>query len=139
MSVSRHHSTNRTSQSRPRNSHNSPVASVPYLPQVESLFIPDGAVSEEATELLQEFVHPRLNPEDTLIDEEQGPNNDDTDADGERKARANLSWWKRPSPLWYVSCSVHLCRTYLFMDEVQVTCGIAIRVGIDSSDTSASY
>src|ERR1700733_14273922 len=100
MSVSRHHSRNRASQSHPRNSHNPSVASVPYLPQVESLFIPDGAVSEEATEFLQEFVHPRLNPEDTLIDEEQGPNNDDTDADGERKARANRPWWKRPSPLW---------------------------------------
>jgi hypothetical protein len=136
MSVSRHHSRNRASQSRPRSSRNPSIASVAYLPQAESLFIPGGAVSEEATGLLQDFVHPCLNPEDTLIDEEQEPNNDDTDADGERKARANLPWWKRPSPLWYVSCGI---QTDLFMDEVQVTCGIAIRVGIDSSDASTSY
>jgi len=124
MSVSRHHSRNRSSQSRPRNSRNASVASVPYLPQVESLFIPGGAVSEEATQLLQ----------DTLIDEEHGPINNDTDADGELKARANLPWWKRPSPLWCVSCSIH----YVKQTYLRTRCRLLLALPFASVSTAAT-
>ena len=100
MSVSRNHSRlGRASRSRPRNSHNSSLASIPYLPQVEDLILTDGAVGGEAADLLQDFVHPGHNPEETLTDEEEDTSDD---TDGERTARANLPWWKRPSPLWYV-------------------------------------
>jgi hypothetical protein len=71
------------------------VASIPYLPQAGSLIIPDGLVGEEATELLQEFLHPRP-PHGT----EQEPTSDDTN--DERASRGNLPWWKRSSPTWLV-------------------------------------
>jgi len=99
MSPSRDHSTNRVSRSRPRNSRTPSVASIPYLPQAESLILPDGAVGEEATELLQDLVYPRR---ETLIDEEEEDSPTDNETDNEHATRINLPWWKRPSPLWSV-------------------------------------
>ncbi len=47
------------SRSRPHSSRNSSRHSVPYLPHgPDALLYPEGAVSEEAVELLHEFVHP---------------------------------------------------------------------------------
>jgi len=71
--------------------------SVPYVPQPESLVIPDGPVGEEATELLNEFVHPHHHGSaDTLAGSKTS--DDDTEDDG--IASSKLPWWKRPSPWW---------------------------------------
>lgn len=71
----------------------------PYVPQPESLILPDGPVGEEATELLNEFVHPnRPGTEDTLVvsDDNEGASDDE----GKVDKGFRLPWWRRPSPLW---------------------------------------
>ncbi|KAF5369159.1 hypothetical protein D9615_009966 [Tricholomella constricta] len=73
------------SQSR---AHRSPSPG-PYVPQPESLILPDGAVGDEAAELLEDLVH---------------PNHEDLDADADYRLRKeshkHLPWWKTPSPWW---------------------------------------
>ncbi|KAF8163650.1 major facilitator superfamily domain-containing protein [Crassisporium funariophilum] len=70
----------------------------PYVPQPESLILPDGAVGEEATELLQEFVHPHhYGPEETLVDSDSSTESIDDEIHDKTH---NLPWWKRPSPWW---------------------------------------
>ncbi|PPQ91426.1 hypothetical protein CVT25_014314 [Psilocybe cyanescens] len=71
--------------------------SLPYVPQPESLILPDGAVGEETAELLEEFVHPHHSPEETLIGSEN-PAEDESDDEPGKKLRK--PWWKRPSPWW---------------------------------------
>lgn len=95
----RSHSRTRTSRSRPRNSRDPSAASIS---QVQSLILPDGTVGEEATQLLQDFVHPRDDVEETLLEEDEV---DHTISDDERDNRY-LPWWKRPSPLWSVGFCV---------------------------------
>jgi hypothetical protein len=86
MSSSRH-----SSHARSRASRHTP-SSAPYVPQPESLILPDGPVGEEAAELLAELVH--HHHEDTLT-----PDADDDDIE-DAVARRHLPWWKRPSPWW---------------------------------------
>ncbi len=77
---------------------NATASSRSYLDDPESLILPDGPVSGEATELLAEFVHPHHHaPEETLVGSSDGEDDDEPDA------KARRPWWKRPSPWWYVS------------------------------------
>jgi len=77
-------------------------SSVPYVPQAESLILPDGVVGEEVAELLTEFDHPNHHQdENTIIGlEDDVGNSDDRLADNEAE---KVPWWKRPSPWWSVS------------------------------------
>jgi hypothetical protein len=71
----------------------------PYLSQPESLILPDDPVGGEATELLNEFVHPnRHSTEETLIRSDNNPGASDDEGKVDKKFK--LPWWKRPSPLW---------------------------------------
>ncbi|KDR73681.1 hypothetical protein GALMADRAFT_251462 [Galerina marginata CBS 339.88] len=89
------HSRERPSHSRPRTSRNTTSSSVPYVPQAESLILPDGPVGQEATELLTEFVHPHHHTaEETLVGSSEGESDDDVDK------KPKLPWWRRPSPWW---------------------------------------
>jgi hypothetical protein len=59
------------------------------------LILPDGAVGEEAAELLTEFVHPNYHQDEGAIiglEDDDGNSND--------KKAGKLPWWKRPSPWW---------------------------------------
>lgn len=76
-------------------------SSVPYVPQAESLILPDGAVGEEAAELLAEFVHPNHHQDEGTIGLEDDDGNSD-DKLANKKAR-KLPWWKRPSPWWLLA------------------------------------
>ena len=69
---------------------------------MQSLILPDGTVGEEATQLLQDFVHPRNDVEETLLEEDEV---DHTIGNDERDNRY-LPWWKRPSPWWSVGFCV---------------------------------
>ncbi|KAF8969597.1 major facilitator superfamily domain-containing protein [Flammula alnicola] len=83
-------------------SRNTTSSQVLYVPQAESLILPDGPVGEEAAELLNEFVHPhRHGTEETLVGLEEASKgtSDDNDLDKKRKA----PWWKRPSPWWLIT------------------------------------
>lgn len=72
------------------------------------MVFPDGPISEENAELLNEFVHPHHHQsEDTLIESEP----DDADSSG---ALQSLPWWKRPSPLWQVHLAYKLHRKITF-------------------------
>lgn len=93
--------------SRPRASRNSSRASLAYLPQGgESLLLPDGPIGEEATELLQEFVHPHRSAGHVLADDrEDAAAEDDSASDAASvEQRKKLPWYRRPSPLW---CAAH--------------------------------
>ena len=64
------------SRLRSQNAHSEPESSVPYLSQgPDALLLPEGSLSEEAVELLHEFVHPhrhdkrRAGTEDTIVAE----------------------------------------------------------------------
>ncbi|KII88321.1 hypothetical protein PLICRDRAFT_41492 [Plicaturopsis crispa FD-325 SS-3] len=78
------------------------AASVAYVPQPESLTLPDGVVGEGAAELLQEFVHPHAQhgAEETLIDADAGSEPLDEEERQEIARRKKLPWWKRPSAVW---------------------------------------
>lgn len=93
--------------SRQRNSRNSSrAASIAYLPQdPESLALPEGGISAEATELLHEFVHPHheAGERDRLLAVES-PTDDDSDT-ASLEIRSKMPWHKRPSPAWYVDLS----------------------------------
>ncbi|KAF4615419.1 hypothetical protein D9613_002574 [Agrocybe pediades] len=88
-----------TPTARPRlSSRTTTSTSVPYVPQPESLIIPDGPVGEEAAELLTEFVHPhQRSSADTLVDSDEDENSKD-----EQNKKSQLPWWKRPSPWWLI-------------------------------------
>lgn len=75
------------------------------ISQPESLILPDGPIGVEAAELLEEFVNPHQQSrghglETTLVvtDEPTGLEQEDLDLD----KGPDISWWKRPSPWWYV-------------------------------------
>jgi hypothetical protein len=72
-------------------------ADQPYVGHAESLVLPEGPVSGQTAELLQEFVHPRHRDsqatENTLTGEEWSEENEVADM-------KKLPWWKRPSPYW---------------------------------------
>lgn len=69
--------------------------SAPYVSQPEGLILADGAVGEDAVELLGELVH-HHEAEETLIGAPENVIHDD---------QLGLPWWKRRSALW----SVLLC------------------------------
>ena len=82
--------------SRPRVSRASSRASLAYLPQGgESLILEDGPIGEEATELLQDLVHPHRH---VLIEDEEDDRDESDIASIEQRKR--LPWYKRPSPWW---------------------------------------
>lgn len=81
------------SHSRSRTSRNRTSSLGPYVPQAEGLILPDGAVGEMTTELLNELVH--HHSENTPISEDTGA----SDAD---PSKLKPSWWRRPSPWWLV-------------------------------------
>ncbi|KAH9484438.1 putative membrane protein [Psilocybe cubensis] len=85
------------SPQRPQQSRTVTSTSQPYVPQPESLILPDGAIGEEAAELLGEFVHPHHIPEETLVGSDD-PMEDGSDDELDKRSR--LPWWKRPSPWW---------------------------------------
>ncbi|KAF9444748.1 MFS general substrate transporter [Macrolepiota fuliginosa MF-IS2] len=64
-----------------------------YVGQAEELILPEGPISEQTAELLQEFVHPHM-VEDTLADEQS------SEEEEELSKVRSLPWWKRPSPWW---------------------------------------
>ncbi|KAG5636197.1 hypothetical protein H0H81_008867 [Sphagnurus paluster] len=81
-----------------------PSSPGPYVPQPESLILPDGALGEEAAGLLEDLVH--HHPHHRRI-EDENEREDDFDADADyhrgREHHKQLPWWKRPSP-WWVLC-----------------------------------
>ncbi|KAH9952018.1 MFS general substrate transporter [Amylocystis lapponica] len=76
----------------------------PLLPQgPEALINPDVPISEEVSELLQEFVHPHHHDhEATLVQTEgdQAPGGGDDVPD--LNWTQDLPWWKKPSPWWFI-------------------------------------
>ncbi|KAH8116885.1 MFS general substrate transporter [Phellopilus nigrolimitatus] len=100
------------SRSRQRRSHHASSSSVPYLSQgPDALLLPEGPVTEEAVELLHEFVHPRhrdkhrADPDGTLVEEtvesaEEESGGEDVGEEEDREALKLLPWYRRPSPLW---------------------------------------
>jgi hypothetical protein len=61
--------------------------STPYVPQPESLILPDGPIGEEAAELLTDLLHPHP----SLVH--------DHDNEDDIKHEA-LPWYRTPSALW---------------------------------------
>ncbi|THG94666.1 hypothetical protein EW026_g6843 [Hermanssonia centrifuga] len=98
--VSREPSSSRA-PSRARGSRNSSRASLAYLPQgPEDLLLTEGAIGEEAAELLQEFVHPHQH-EAEHIDVEEDESDVASDV-ASTELRKEVLWYKRPSPLWFL-------------------------------------
>ncbi|KIJ94708.1 hypothetical protein K443DRAFT_350615 [Laccaria amethystina LaAM-08-1] len=71
-------------------------SSNPYVPTAGSLTLAYGAVDEEATEFLTQFVHP---PHNQYGGGDVG-NSDDALMENKTK---KLPWWKTPSPLWLLT------------------------------------
>lgn len=108
------------SRSRPGNSRNPSVNSVPYLPHVpNALTLAEGPVSQEAVGLLQDYVHPRRRAvgqkptEDTVANAETAPflggqsvgsDGGETEggSDGQDWETKQRPWYRRASPWWYV-------------------------------------
>jgi hypothetical protein len=88
------------SQSRHRVSDREIPAGQPYTSRAEEPIHPEGSVSKQTPEFLEELVHPRHHDsyatEDTLAEEEW------SDEDERAKMR-KLPWWRRPTPWWYVA------------------------------------
>ncbi|KAI0957937.1 hypothetical protein AcW1_006164 [Taiwanofungus camphoratus] len=99
--------------SRSRHSRNTSASSVLFLPAgPEALINPDGPIDDEVVELLNEFVHPhRHDLDQTLVEEEPevdveavgAPADEDEQGGPTLESRQTLPWWKRPSPLWFLS------------------------------------
>ncbi|KAH8106787.1 MFS general substrate transporter [Cristinia sonorae] len=90
--------------SRPRNSRSSSIDAYHYSGTPSNLVIPDGQVTEETVELLQELVHPLHESEETLTGTEE-PESDPEDVHNFQKLaeeRSKLPWHKRPSPWWFL-------------------------------------
>ncbi|PCH37836.1 MFS general substrate transporter [Wolfiporia cocos MD-104 SS10] len=109
-------SSSRRPASRQRGSRNPSLASLARVPEGPAALInPEGQLSNETAELLHEFVHPhRHESEDTLIQEEveevaeEGTPEFDGSSDGDNEEaaaawRESLPWWRRPSPIWFLS------------------------------------
>lgn len=85
--------------SRPRTSRNSSRAPAAYFGQPEDVVLPEGTLGEEATELLQEFVHPHHR--DTLVEEGGTAEDDEVESIAASvEERKTLPWYRRPSALW---------------------------------------
>ena len=97
---------NSRAPSRPRASRNSSRASVAYLPYgAESALLPEAPLDEEATELLQDLIHPHHDREHTLVEESEDEDAEASDAESVEQ-RKKLPWYKRPSPIWCISQTV---------------------------------
>ena len=84
--------------SRPRYSRASSRASLAYVPAGgESLLLPEGAIGEEATELLQEFVNPHHHHDRVDVDDDEVDDGSDTASLEHIKS---LPWYRRPNPWW---------------------------------------
>ena len=97
-----------------RHSHHSRPRRVPYLPQPSDVHTsPDDPVSEQAAELLHEFVHPHHhhNSRDNLFETEEELDDAGDDAAviaKEREEMRSRVWWRRPSALWYARFRIPL-------------------------------
>ncbi|KAF9647561.1 MFS general substrate transporter [Thelephora ganbajun] len=93
------HSSMRRSRSRPRR--------VPYLPLPSDIPInPDSPVSEQAAELIHEFVHPHHHSGENLLEPEEELDEANGDAPiiaKELEEMRSRAWWRRPSALWFLS------------------------------------
>ncbi|THG99442.1 hypothetical protein EW145_g7263 [Phellinidium pouzarii] len=78
----------------------------PYLSQgQDALLLPQDSITEEAVELLHEFVHPHHRndiqvAEDLLLEEGSSPDDDE-----DWEAMQKRPWYKRPSP-WWLLCTM---------------------------------
>ena len=95
--------------SRPRTSH----LTEHYSHDPEDFINPGAAtISEEDTELIQEFIHPHHHlAEETLI-EDVDDALEEEEEEFDEEWRSKLPWWRQPSPWWCVlpvmlSLSVH--------------------------------
>lgn len=70
---------------------------------------PDNPVSEQAAELIHEFVHPHHLREDPFGEEEEPdePGGNTPVIAEELKEMRSRVWWRRPSALWYALVSAH--------------------------------
>lgn len=81
---------------------------VPYLPQSSDVHInPDSPVSEQAADLIHDFVHPHHHhhSQDNLLETEEELDETDSDAPiiaKELEEMQSRVWWRRPSALWYI-------------------------------------
>ncbi|THH30371.1 hypothetical protein EUX98_g3826 [Antrodiella citrinella] len=66
------------------------------------MVLPDGQINEETMELLQEFIHPHHEADETLAGEDD-LNDEDEDFKQRAEARCKLPWYKRPSPVWFLA------------------------------------
>ena len=108
MSGERSRDTSSNSRSRVRASRDASPAGP------ESLFLPDGPVTEEGVELLEEFVHPHHHESEET--EVIGVDEDllDQAARIEQIEKRNKSpWWKKPSVWWFVFVHAIVQSTYL--------------------------
>jgi hypothetical protein len=109
MSTSRTRTAQSNSRSRPGLGRRATSQrSAPYLPNGPAdLIFPSGVVGEEAADLLHDFVHPshHHSPDATLFEGEEEDNEEPEDeVDARERARmAERPWWRRPSPVWYMS------------------------------------
>lgn len=78
---------------------------VPYLPQPSDVAAnPDSPVSEQAAELIHEFIHPHHHhhSRENLTEEEPDDAGDDAPTIArELEEMQSRVWWRRPSALWY--------------------------------------
>lgn len=91
-----------------------------YLQQgPDKAILPESSLTEEAVELLHEFVHPheqgrRMTSEATLAppDDSDAPGDEETGSDDDDDGLEDWNdlksrpWYRRPSPLWYVHFSL---------------------------------
>lgn len=71
-----------------------------YAASPENFVLPEGQVSEETVEGLQELIHPHHETEETLLGEEEEEEEENMDHRKLLEERKKLPWYKRPSPWW---------------------------------------
>ena len=85
---------------RPGLSRNSTTASAArYLPQGAEGLLPEGTISEEGLDLLQNFTHTGHVHEETLVEEPPTPSAAEAIELGRKEMNAR-PWYRRPSPWW---------------------------------------
>lgn len=82
---------------------------VPYHPQPSDIPInPDSPVSEQAAELIHEFIHPHHHSREDLLAAEEERDEAGGDAPAIAKELEEMQgrvWWRRPSAIWYALIS----------------------------------
>ena len=70
-----------------------------YLPQGAEGLLPEGTISEEGLDLLQNFTHTGHVHEETLVEEPPTPSAAEA-IELDRKEMNARPWYRRPSPWW---------------------------------------